>query len=106
MADEVCVEFDCTSQSLDALRAAAYRLVNLASCQIDKVNNRFVCTLTLRKDNSASKNSNVEFIRLRFIDLVTDENLRERVAIKTEPVRNLILSLAFGSLASQDNNKK
>ena len=33
----------------------------------------------------------------RFLDLVTDENLRERIAVQTEPTRNLILALAFGA---------
>jgi His-Xaa-Ser system protein HxsD len=106
MADEVSVEFDSAIQSLDALRAAAYRLVNLASCQIETVADRFLCKLTPRKNTSPTKAPDAEFIRLHFIDLVTDENLRERVSIKTEPVRNLILSLAFGSLAAMDDNKK
>ena len=106
MADEVSVEFDGAIQSLDALRAAAYRLVNLASCQIDKEGGRFICRLTPRKAASPTKTPDAEFIRLHFIDLVTDENLRERISNKTEPVRNLILSLAFGSLASQGENNK
>jgi hypothetical protein len=41
----------------------------------------------------------MDALRLRFLDLVTDENLREAVASKSEPIRNLILALAFGSLA-------
>ena len=106
MADEVRIEFDGAIQSLDALRAAAYRLVNLASCQINTEADQFVCRLTPRKTISPTKPPDAEFIRLHFIDLVTDENLRERISIKTEPVRNLILSLAFGSLASQGENSK
>jgi His-Xaa-Ser system protein HxsD len=101
MADVVTVEFDEAIQSSDALSAAAYRLLDAASCQIDKSGGKFVCRLTLK--NSAKQDS--ESIRLRFLDCVTDENLRERLAAKTEPVRNLILSLAFGSLASQPNGK-
>ena len=38
-------------------------------------------------------------LRERFLDLVIDENLRLRIAEKTESVRNVILALAFGSLA-------
>jgi His-Xaa-Ser system protein HxsD len=106
MADEVCVEFDSAIQSIDALRAAAYRLVNLASCQIETAADRLVCKLTPRKNTPLTKTPDADFVRLHFIDLVTDENLRERVSVKTEPVRNLILSLAFGSLAAQGDNKK
>lgn len=105
MANEVIVEFDGTIQSLDALSASAYRLVSLATCQIDKDDDRFVCRLTPRKSAPSGKIPDLEFIRLHFIDLVTDENLRERIAAKTEPVRNLILSLAFGSLVSSDGQK-
>ena len=44
--------------------------------------------------------SDLEALRVHFLDLVTDENLRERIAAQTEGVRNVILSLAFGSLAN------
>jgi His-Xaa-Ser system protein HxsD len=101
MANEVCVEFDGAVHSLDALSAAAYRLIDIASCQIDKVDGRFVCRLTPRNISPPQKSLDLEAIRTHFLDLVTDENVRERISVKTEPVRNLILSLAFGSLASQ-----
>jgi hypothetical protein len=39
-------------------------------------------------------------LKERFLNLVADENLRTRVAEKTEGVRNVILALAFGSLAA------
>ena len=106
MAEELRVEFDGSIQSLDALNAAAYRLVGLATCQIDKEGDRLVCKLTPRKPPAPNKDADQDSIRLHFIDLVTDENLRERISVKTEPVRNLILSLAFGSLASQGVDQK
>ena len=37
------------------------------------------------------------------LNLVTDENLRARVAERTDGVRNVILALAFGSLAAQQD---
>lgn len=101
MAEEVCVEFDGAIQSLDALNAAAYRLIDIASCHIDKSDGRFLCRLTPRNISPPQKSHAIEAIRTCFLDFVTDENARERIAVKTEPVRNLILSLAFGSLASQ-----
>jgi len=42
-----------------------------------------------------------EAIRARFLDLVTDENLREKVAAETVGVRDVILALAFGALARE-----
>ncbi|MGP0085880.1 MAG: hypothetical protein ACLP0B_19995 [Steroidobacteraceae bacterium] len=101
MVDAITVEFDQTVQSLDALNAAAYRLLDAANCQIETSDRKYVCRLTLK--NPAKQNS--ESVRSRFLDCVTDENVRERLAAKTEPVRNLILSLAFGSLALQPSDK-
>ena len=102
MADEVVVEFDAAVQSLDAINAAAYRLIGIASCQIENSGGTFLCRLTPNA-SASQKLAGIESVRLQFIDLVTDESLREKIAAKTEPVRNLILSLAFGSLAQKDN---
>ena len=73
--------------------AAAYRIIGAASCQIEKIGQKYVCHLT------AVAAADSKSVRLHFIDLVTDECLRERLSEKTEPLRNLILSLAFGALA-------
>lgn len=98
MAAEVTIDFDTSTQSLSALNAAAYRLVGNASCQIDKSGARYVCRLT------PIGQIDCESLRLRYLELVTDENVREGLRAKTEPVRNLILSLAFGSLAAQSQD--
>jgi hypothetical protein len=45
-------------------------------------------------------------LKTRFLDLVTDENLRERITARTDGVRNVILSLAFGSLANSQNDRR
>ncbi len=100
MAGEIIVEFDVKTQSLAALQAAAYRLIDTATCQIDQVGGHLVCRLSARVARPRERPLDAEAIRARFVDLVTDENVRERVAAKTEGVRNLILSLAFGSLAN------
>jgi His-Xaa-Ser system protein HxsD len=98
MAAEVCVDFDALTNSLSALNAAAYRLIGAATCQIDKDGGRYICRLTPTVESDA------ETLRLRFMDIVTDENVRENLHARTEPVRNLILSLAFGSLALQSKD--
>lgn len=96
----ISIEFDEAVHSLDALNAAAYRMIGTASCQIDTAGSKFICRLT-----PTAAGSDADALRLRFIDLVTDECLRERLAARTEPVRNLILSLAFGALVS-DTQKR
>lgn len=100
MAAEIVVEFDAGTQSLDALNAAAYRFARTAACHIDKNDGRYICRL------AADGASNADEIRAEFFRCVTDENVREAMRARTEPVRNLILSLAFGSLASQSEEKR
>ena len=97
MAD-IIVEFG-SSQSIGALREAAYRLIGEASCLIDTVDARHVCRLTPKKALAGEMDQ--EAIRARFFDLVTDENLREKVAAETVGVRDVILALAFGALARE-----
>src|SRR5690348_5262106 len=100
MADAISVEFDEAVQSLEALNAAAYRLLDAANCEIEKRDGKFVCRLIPKQSTQDSS-----ALRSRFLDCVTDENLRSGLATKTEPVRNLILSLAFGALASNQDKK-
>jgi His-Xaa-Ser system protein HxsD len=99
MPDAV-VEFDCGAQSLSALQAATYRLIGTATCQIEKLDGHWKCRLALRSPPPPGGSLDSESLRVRFLDLVADENVRENISAKTEPVRNLILTLAFGSLAS------
>jgi His-Xaa-Ser system protein HxsD len=97
---EIAVDFDSSIQSLGALDAAAYRLIGTATCRIDRVGDRYVCRLTACGNPRNCAALNPDDLKERFLNLVTDENLRARVAEKTEGVRNVILALAFGSLAA------
>jgi His-Xaa-Ser system protein HxsD len=100
---DLVVEFNAAVQSVGALQAAAYRLIGTATCQIDQVADRFVCRLTPINNPNKKMLHDSETLRTHFLDLITDENLRERIAARTDGVRNVILSLAFGSLAKSDN---
>ena len=104
-ATDLVVEFDAGVQSLGALQAAAYRLIGTATCQIDQVSDRFVCRLTPINNPIKKMSPDSEALSAQFLDLVTDENLRERIAARTEGVRNVILSLAFGSLANLQDDR-
>jgi His-Xaa-Ser system protein HxsD len=94
------VDFDASIQNLNALQAAAYRLIGAATCQIEETNGRFICHL-----ESQERRADADKLKARFLDLVTDENLRLRVAEKTAGIRNVILALAFGSLAADQAAK-
>jgi His-Xaa-Ser system protein HxsD len=99
---DLVVEFGAAVQSLGALQAAAYRLIGTATCEIDQVADRLVCRLTPVTNSHKKATFDLAPLRTQFLDLVTDENLRERIAARTDGVRNVILSLAFGSLANHN----
>jgi His-Xaa-Ser system protein HxsD len=94
------VDFDASVQTLEALEAAAYRLIGVATCQIERVGGRFECLLHTDQKTSGSQQLSAESLKTHFLNLVTDENLRGRLSNKTDGVRNVILALAFGSLAA------
>ena len=97
---EVAVDFDSRVQGLAALDAAAYRLIGTATCRTDRMGDRYVCRLAPTANPQKGAALSADDLKERFLNLVTDENLRTRVAEKTEGVRNVILALAFGSLAA------
>ena len=101
---EVTVDFDSSIQCLGALNAAAYRLIGTATCRIDRVGDRYVCRLAPTANLQKGAALSADDLKERFLNLVTDENLRTRVAEKTEGVRNVILALAFGSLAASQKD--
>ena len=96
----ISVDFDSSVQSLHALDAAAYRLIGTATCQIDRAADRYVCRLTPSGKPQKSAALGPDDLKEQFLNLVADENVRARVADRTEGVRNVILALAFGSLAA------
>lgn len=101
---EAAVDFDSSLQSLSALDAAAYRLIGTATCQIDRRGDRYVCRLVSSANSQKGAVLSSDELKERFLNLVADENLRARVAEKTEGVRNVILALAFGALAATQND--
>jgi His-Xaa-Ser system protein HxsD len=94
---EFSIEFAKRDQSLGVLREAAYRLIGEATCQIESTDDAYLCRLNIAKGNAKSESD----LRARFLDLVTDENLREKIASETGRTRDLIVALAFGALAEQ-----
>jgi His-Xaa-Ser system protein HxsD len=91
---DIVVDFSASMQSLGALQEAAYRLIGQAACQIDEANGRYVCRLS-----ASQPQLNGDELRAHFLNLVTDENLREKVSQETDRLRDVIVALAFGSLA-------
>ena len=103
MNGDVLVEFDTSVQGLEPLESAAYRILGLATCQITQAEGRFLCRLAPKVSKGPAPDPSE--IQSHFVDLVTDENLRASLNRKTEGVRNVILSLAFGALATNPTRK-
>jgi His-Xaa-Ser system protein HxsD len=97
---EVVIEFGAAVQTLEALQAAAYRSIGTATCQIDQTVSGWACRLSPVQSSLKRTPQDLDSLKSQFLDLVTDENLRERIAKRTEPLRNVILSLAFGALVN------
>lgn len=93
----IVVDFSAATQSLGALQEAAYRLIGLAACQIDEADGRYLCRLSPSQPELPA-----DLLRTHFLNLVTDENLREKVSRETARLRDVIIALAFGSLAEEE----
>lgn len=85
------VRFDSSAHSADAIQRAAYRFSDRLSLDLVMAEGEFVCNLSL-PDELADR---VPEVLADFRTEVLDQVLRERIRAETEPVRNLILSLAF-----------
>ena len=94
-ATEVVLSFASEGQDEMPLRQAAYRMAGLAACQIDWSGDRWICVLT----TSGQDAPDADTLRSRFLAVLNDENLRERIESRTAPIRDVIVALAFGALA-------
>jgi His-Xaa-Ser system protein HxsD len=99
--EEVVVQFDCATQSIGPLREAAYRLIPKASCVIEPAAGKFVCRLQ-PKATAIAQPLDDQGLRQHFTDLVTDENLREKISAETSQIRDVIMALAFGALVNEN----
>jgi His-Xaa-Ser system protein HxsD len=93
---DIVVDFCSSTQSFGALQEAAYRLIGQAACRIDEADGRYVCWLSPSQSQLKG-----DELRAYFLNLVTDENLREKVRRETDRLRDVIVALAFGSLAEE-----
>jgi len=92
----VVVHFAAGLYPIDAIKRAAYRFMDSFAVDIDPRADIVVCTLL-----PCSPKSNVEAIETDFRNEVLDQDLRLQIAKETEPLRNLVLSLAFSKTGLQ-----
>ncbi|MBV7476609.1 His-Xaa-Ser system protein HxsD [Pseudomonas sp. PDM31] len=84
--------FDERLYDAQVLQKAAYRSINTLTIDITSDEGRFICVLSLNigLDEPAFLSAIQEFKKD-----VLDYQLRHRLAVETQPIKNLILGLAF-----------
>lgn len=96
MDEGLALDFSAECQSLEGLEETIYRVSNKVSCRVERTTDGYRCILYPK----ASTCCDLAIIRNEFLDILADNNLRERIERKVGPTRQLILALAFGALAS------
>ena len=91
------VTFDSSTVQLDAVQRAAYAVAALMTVDIRASADEYLCTLHPR-DPDADPSELMHRMRSEVID----QTLRLRIAQETEPLRNLIFSLAFAQTGLAD----
>ncbi|MGH7745225.1 MAG: His-Xaa-Ser system protein HxsD [Candidatus Dormibacteria bacterium] len=85
--------------SLESVKRAAYVFTDRYSFDIRIDSDEIVCVATSLDDRCSGSD---EFAK-RFKNAVLDQDLRERIALETEAVRNVILAHAFSKTGLQDS---
>jgi His-Xaa-Ser system protein HxsD len=83
---------------LEAVKRAAYRFSDRIAVDINPTGDAITCTLTPLNADSAKQ---LDDIASQFRVEVLDHDLRLKTARETEPLRNLVLSLAFSKTGVQ-----
>lgn len=99
-AKTVSVKFDSQVFSLTAVKKATYRYIGSFSADIGIKDGEIRCLL-----NFSSPRNDESCARLvdDFKKEVLDQDLREKLKVETEPVRNLILAHAFSKTGLVSN---
>jgi His-Xaa-Ser system protein HxsD len=87
------LQIKSSTASMDAIQRAAYRMSNLISLDLERVDDHWICNLRSR-DGNLVPDDLVETFRVH----VLDYTLRERIRFETEPIRHAVLALAFSEL--------
>ncbi len=93
------VELSSSVYDLEAIKRAAYRFSDRVVSEIVLDGETVKCHLVAVTPAAAKNLHNIEN---EFRVEVLDQDLRLKIAVETEPMRNLILSLAFSKTGLQE----
>ncbi len=100
MSEHLKLEFDIQVYSIEAAQKAAYRLLNYFTIDIKTNANQIICTLS---SNLGITEEGFDFAIQEFKKNILDEELRLKIRKETEPIRNLVLGVAFSRTGLQQN---
>ena len=89
------MSFARLTTSIDAIQRAGYRFCDRLELDLRVLGDDFSCGLTPLE---ALTDGELQALAASFKLEVLDQTLRERIRTQTEPVRNLVLSLAFSRI--------
>lgn len=94
----VLLDFDSQIYSGDALQKAAYRCIDRITVQLERNGSLLSCRI---ESNLGVDGYDFAQAVEEFQKNVLDYQLRERIRVETEPLRNLVLGIAFSRTGLQ-----
>lgn len=98
MTEHTQITFDEKLYDVEAIQKAAYRSVNVLTVDITITDGKINCLL---KPNIGASEAGFAYGVEEFRKDVLDQQLRIKLKAETEPVRNLILGIAFSNTGLQ-----
>ena len=98
MAEAVSISFASSIYDAEAIQKAAYKSINFITVDIQPVSEIIQCSLT---PNIGVSDAQFYHSVEEFKKEVLDQQLRLKLKAETEPVRNLILGIAFSNTGLQ-----
>lgn len=94
---ELVIEFSATVVSIEAVKRAAYAMMDRASVVFDVTAETIVCRI-----QPVMKNADPNLLDRDFRREALDQDLRMTIEARTDSVRSAILGLAFSRTGLQD----
>lgn len=91
------LQLDNSVYSIEAVQKAAYRFIDRFSAVISQDGQKILVNLSVDEEHVASTDT----IVADFHKELLDQNLRLKIKVETEPLRNLILAYAFSKTGLQ-----
>ena len=99
-APPLALAFDERLYSIEAIQKAAYRYMNSFTSELSLSNGQINCLIIPAKElNKDTIEHHVEDFKKEILD----QHLRLKIKTETEPVRNLILGIAFSNTGLQSD---